>query len=268
MDQRLPPSLRPLLDDYLARLRRDLPDLLDGLYVYGSVALGAFDERASDVDLLALTRRRCTTADLAALGALHRDVAARWPRPALEVSYVAREDRGLRGAAAPAHPFHHDGVLHATDAGDPNSPFRSAIGWWQVARHGIALAGPPPTELGIQVTGADLVADSRALVDAHWRAWTRSPRLVLALRHAKSVEWAVLGILRTWYTLNERDVPTKAAAADYALARLPAGWHRLIRETLAARGRMRRPGLRTALDAARFMRFMVAECDRLAPAGR
>ena len=139
MDERVPPSTRPLLDDYLARLRRDLPDPVEGVYVYGSVALGAFDERASDVDLLVLTRARATAADRAALRALHRAIAAARPQPALEASYVARADVGLRGRAAPPHPVHHGGRLHESDARDPNSPFRSAIGWWQVARHGIAL---------------------------------------------------------------------------------------------------------------------------------
>lgn len=270
MDPRLPQPLQPMLDRYLSRLHGELPGLLAGFYVYGSVAEDAWSPGASDVDGLALLARPCTPQDLAALRALHRDIAAEWPGQPFDVSYVQWADRGLTGDAAPPHPFHHDGVLHASDAGDPNSPLRAAFGWWQLQRHGMTLAGPAVAELGLAVTEADLVAGCRRLLDEHWLGWRRSPRLVASLRHAKSVDWAVLGILRTWYTLRERDVATKPAAVKYGIAHLPPRWHPLIRETLAARRQPVRRGLffrlRTWVDAALFMRVMVKECRRLCAA--
>lgn len=256
-----------MLDEYLSRVQRELPGLLAGFYVYGSVAYGAWDEHSSDVDCLALVTRHCTTDDVSLLREIHRQLTAAWPRQGLDVSYVRWADRGLRGSAAPPHPFHHDGMLHEDDDLDPNSPLRSAIGWWQVGNHGVTLLGPEASALDLQVTEADLLDDSRRLVEAHWRGWTRSPRLIASLRHAKSVDWAVLGILRAWYTIREKDVATKPVAAEYGLARLPTRWHRLIRETIEARSKPDHRGvmfrLRTAIDAALFMRFMVGECRRL-----
>lgn len=264
----IPASVRPLLEEYLSAVRARLPGLLAGCYLHGSIAYGAYDEGASDVDVLALTSRRCTPADLAVLRDIHRDIAQRWPATRLDASYVEWAERGRVGAGMQPHPYHYRNVFHDSGVFDFNSPRWAAIAWWQVRHRGITLLGPEPGQLGFDVSRAAIVAESARLVDTFWADWTRRRAQLSGLRHPAHVDWVVLGLLRTWYTLREGDVASKGAAAAYALEHLPARWHGLVRDTLELRRRPRRLGplarLARGVRAALFARFMVRECRRLA----
>lgn len=146
MDARVPAALQPMLAELLSRLQRELPGLIAGVYLYGSVAYGAFDAAASDVDCLALTTRPCGEDDLARLRQIHQQLATQWPRCDLEISYE-RSDAEL------------------------NSPFWCSILWWQIKKWDIALLGPEPAALDFQVSEAALftrfmVGECRRLVTA------------------------------------------------------------------------------------------------------
>ena len=69
---------------------RVLGDTLVGLYLTGSLSYGGFDPASSDIDFLALCRQ-CPRADeIAALSAMHRDIASQTPDWAerIEGSYI------------------------------------------------------------------------------------------------------------------------------------------------------------------------------------
>ncbi len=55
MDASIPPSIQPLIDAYLRALE-PLRGHFYGIYIYGSIALGAFEEAVSDIDVIALTQ--------------------------------------------------------------------------------------------------------------------------------------------------------------------------------------------------------------------
>ena len=52
------PAVRQQAQDVALRLREALGDTLVGVYVHGSVALGTFRPGLSDLDVIALARRR------------------------------------------------------------------------------------------------------------------------------------------------------------------------------------------------------------------
>lgn len=45
----LPPDVQAVMKAYLRALENKLPGLVTGLYLHGSIALGAFDPRFSDI---------------------------------------------------------------------------------------------------------------------------------------------------------------------------------------------------------------------------
>jgi hypothetical protein len=49
------------------------------------------------------------------------------------------------------------------------------------------------------------------------------------------IEWTVLGLLRQFYTLKERDIISKLSAGEYALQHLPLEWHPIIKEAINIR---------------------------------
>src|SRR6185295_13166120 len=87
---KVPVRVRRQLARAVEAFRRVLGTNLVGLYAHGSIATGGFDSRRSDLDLLALVRRRLSDATkrsmIERMFALSGD-----PRP-IEMSIIARED--------------------------------------------------------------------------------------------------------------------------------------------------------------------------------
>jgi predicted nucleotidyltransferase len=67
----LPAPASEVVGDLLARLDRALPGRVEGLYVVGSAAMGAFRPGRSDVDFVAIVDRNLSRAELVRLRALH-----------------------------------------------------------------------------------------------------------------------------------------------------------------------------------------------------
>src|SRR5688572_24046525 len=70
---------------YLDQVDIALPGFVEGLYVVGSLALGAWQDGPSDIDALILTSRPAGAAEVAALAKIHEGMAA---RPYLDVVYL------------------------------------------------------------------------------------------------------------------------------------------------------------------------------------
>jgi predicted nucleotidyltransferase len=60
----IPSPIQPLIDAYLQALE-PLRSHFYSIYIFGSIAFGAFEEPESDIDLVALTHREWTTPELA-----------------------------------------------------------------------------------------------------------------------------------------------------------------------------------------------------------
>jgi hypothetical protein len=259
MATELPQQVQRALDEYIGLVNGALPGLLEGLYLHGSLALGAYTPRLSDIDFIAVTGRRCTPDDIAALRAVHDTLRQRHPDLPLEGSYLQWQDLGLLENRIPPHPHIHDGVLHPSGHHDING-----VTWWLLKHQGVALLGPPAEQLGIEVDWDDLLAKMRHNLNTYWASFTRSPRRMVWLLDDYGVQWAVLGVLRQLYTFRERAVTSKVGAGRYGLLHTPARWHWLIQEAIDIReGRLRSPHrLRVgrALAARTFLQMIIAAC--------
>jgi hypothetical protein len=72
---RVPDVIKPVLDEYISMVQHRLPDLVTGVYILGSIALDAFNERLSDIDFMTLLNRSCTEDDLQQLEEIHQAMA-------------------------------------------------------------------------------------------------------------------------------------------------------------------------------------------------
>ena len=70
MEAFIPTPIQPLIDAYLDALE-PLRSHFYGIYIFGSIALGAFEELESDIDIVALTQGEWTTPELEQLKAVH-----------------------------------------------------------------------------------------------------------------------------------------------------------------------------------------------------
>jgi|SRR5215472_3511808 len=70
METRIPVSLQPLISAYLSALE-PLHTHFYGIYIHGSLALDAFEEQASDIDIVAIMQGEWTSYDLVQFKAIH-----------------------------------------------------------------------------------------------------------------------------------------------------------------------------------------------------
>jgi hypothetical protein len=247
----------------LRLIESKLPGFLSGLYLHGSIALGAFNVHLSDIDFIAFTSRRCTATDLAVLRAIHQTVATNYPRWALEGSYLQWADLGqLEESISPA-PVYHDGKLVEAAKFDVN-----AVTWWVLKQRGVTLLGPPAGALDFEVDWPLLIARMKRNLNSYWLSYTRKPERIAWLFTDYGIQWTVLGVLRQYYTFVEQDITSKVGAGEYALAHLPAQWHRLIREALRIREQTQPSLYRCkavrALAAYDFLSYLIRLSNQLA----
>jgi hypothetical protein len=232
------PPVEELVSRYLDRVDAELPGLVEGFYLVGSVALGNYRPGTSDVDFVAVTADPLGPRELATL--------ARIRRPHLDGSYRTWAD-----LAGPAE-----------KAGD------TPVTWHTLARYGIAVRGPDPSTVDIHLDPAALSAWCRGNLDGYWRSWlARSGRLasragLVALSPWATV-WVVTGVSRIHHTIATGEIISKEAAARYALATFPSRWHRVAGEALRIRRAEPGAGYRTPLarrrDVLAFGRMVVAD---------
>jgi hypothetical protein len=254
----IPAPIGPLLNDYLRLVEGELPGLLAAVYLHGSIALGAFNPRLSDIDFIAVLARRVTEREVEALRRVHAGIASRYPQWQMEGSYLQWADLGRFEDAITPYPYYAEGKLHAQGHYEINS-----VTWWVLKQHGLALRGPEPRDLDFEVDFELLLAKMAQNLNSYWASFTRRDGRLSWLLSDAGIEWAVLGVLRQHYTFRERGITSKAGAGEYALAHMPPRWHKLIREALNLREQPEAPSLYhshivRAAEASSLLRYVTA----------
>jgi len=133
------PEVEPLLEAFASGVEGVLADDLVGVYIHGSLALGGFDPRNSDVDFLVATRDVLEPDTVARLAALHRALGEQ-----LDGSYVPRDvlRRFDPGRVMHPHIESRGGRLFVDHHGGETVIYRHVL-----RECGLVLCGPTPREL-------------------------------------------------------------------------------------------------------------------------
>ena len=280
-DGRLPGEARAIVEHYLQLADRHLPGRVSGFYVVGSTALGGYRPGRSDIDFLAVVDGGLSPAELRRLRRVHVTAGARAGARALPRGrflipgtpngvYVRAQD--LTRPVTDITPLaSHTGTTFAVGRGFDVNP----VGWTVLARHGIAVRGPAPAELGLRLDGDELRDWNRRNLEDYWVPWAAGvlarPRrgLGLGLGSRWLASWGALGAPRLHCTIATGEVVTKEAAGAYAMATFDDRWRPLLRAAIAYRtgapdeARGRRDGARRAEEAARFVQEVIRSARAL-----
>ena len=205
--------------------RRVLGVDLVGSYLFGSAATGAFEPGSSDVDTVAVLRSDPTGTHLGGLEELHAGIVREMPEwdDRVEVVYLSTHAltnfRTTSPAAriSPGEPFHPIEVDQ-----------RWLIDWYQLRTVGIALHGPPVTQVAPPITQGEYVEAVRQhLSDPEWLDATVT---------ARDRSYAILTMCRGLRTLRTGEYVSKREGARWASEVMPEH-AALIADALAWRGR-------------------------------
>lgn len=251
----VPAFVKPVLDDYIAAVNNTLPGFMTGFYLHGSIALGDFHERFSDVDFITVISSRASENDINELVNIHKGLKQKYPGCLLSGSYLQAGDLGREESAIEAYPFYQDGALNPRGHHDINF-----VTWWVLKNHGIALVGTAPGALNFTMDWDQFAAATRENMNSYWAGFTQKPAKIVWLLSDYGIQWTVLGVLRQVYTLKESGITSKTGAGDYGLKISPAKWHCIIQEALGLRRREKsvyRFGLARAWDAFQFLKYAI-----------
>ena len=263
----LPAGVQPVVDAFLAAVDAEVPSVVEGLYLVGSVALHDFRPHRSDIDFVAVTARLPDPASLTVLARIHAGLQARRRRPFFDGIYTTWSDLASDPARLGQCPSAHEGRFQPAGPGD-------LIAWHTLARHGIRCRGPAVRDITVWTDAAALAAWTNTNLDTYWQRRVLDPgaRLLtpggLAGLSNWACEWCVTGVSRLHYTLATGEITSKEGAGIYALATFPDCWRRVIEEALRIRrgagGRsLYRSPLSRRRDVRAFTEMVIADAHRL-----
>ena len=217
------PAYQHVLDAYLAGLERTLrPEAVAGVYLTGSIALGDYRHGQSDLDILTLTTRPLTDAELDALDALHKELE-HGAQPHTDAHYVPRDFVGeMPPADLPGQAFVVDGVFHR------GLGHQDLVTWATLDQCGITLRGPKAETLSAGPDPAAFAAWNRGNLEEYWRAQAASVRAHFA-EHEDDRElpawlavWLGTGPGRLHRTIADGTIISKTRSAEYTAEVFPA----------------------------------------------
>lgn len=220
------PEINQLLDELLVAVQSKLGSQFVGLYLHGSLALGDLTSTRSDIDFVVVTETPLLPDLIAALQVMHQSLYAidnPWAKK-LEGAYISRQAIQRYDPAEPEFPYVNQDRFSVGSLGSD----------WVIQRHilrqhGIVVAGPPPITL---VEPIDPAALCQAVVDNFHTWWLPMLEKPERLSTREYQAFAALTLCRTLFTLTYGEIPTKSAAAAWALTHLPLRWHALIQQAL------------------------------------
>lgn len=239
----VPASVRRLVADITDGVASALGPELQGIYLFGSLVTGDFDERVSDVDLLAITRTDLDGDQLANLATLHHRLVQTHPswEDRIEIAYLsARALRTFKTARSPIAVISPGEPFHVKDAGRD-----WLLNWFIVQEHSLALVGPPAQTLVPTITIDEVREEINIQLEA-WRARVKTST------HPGFLAYAVLTACRAWDTYEKGVIRSKRESAAWVKLQMPR-WSPLIDQALHVRSQGGQVGPLDSNDAAAFV---------------
>lgn len=253
----VPPEVLARLHAFAAAVDRAAPGTLAGLYTVGSVALGDYRARLSNLDVLAVADRPWAGASLGAARRAARGLDR--PRQPARVAYLTWEDLGTDPAGVDAPCYRGRSQVAASELANPLT--------WQILRTAaVCTRGPEYPDLW----SGDVRPWATARLTGQWSAWLETaPHRPGALLLRPITTETVLEVARLQMAVRTGRVVSKLEAGT---AFTEGGRSRVQRIMKDATGYRR--GVRTSMywgpferrnDTVLFVRLATDEAADVAP---
>jgi len=252
------PEVNAVLALLLSEVRALIGEQLLGMYLNGSLSLGAFEPGSSDIDFLVITVEALTNEQVRALSDMHARLLTSG------LGYATRLEGFYLPQAVLRHPTPAN-TSYPCSAQTKGLLLVELGSDWVIQRHlvresAIVLWGPSPQMLLDVVLPGELRAAVIEQVTGFWKQQLEHPEW---LRPREEQAFAILTMCRALYTLAWGEVVSKQRAAAWAREALEAPWAQLIDRALLWRHDSRADDMTDMLN---FVRYTIARCQEQAPA--
>lgn len=227
MKQSLPQEVHQLMQAFLHLLNTYFSkDLMEGVYIYGSTALGAFDQEKSDIDFIVVLKRTANKQEIEILKDIHVQLTNENLGARLDGMYILKDDIAKTNDSLALYPYCSNGSLKVGHW-DINH-----VTWWVLKEHGIVLQGTTITKLGIATKWDDVLNTLKYNINEYWYSKAKEVRISVS---DEMVESTTTTICRILYSLENSQIISKKKALVTGLKTLPERWHLLLKEGLRIR---------------------------------
>ncbi|WP_079999572.1 aminoglycoside adenylyltransferase domain-containing protein [Bacillus mycoides] len=220
--QELPKEVKNLMDQYVNGLQDIFfNEQLVGVYVYGSIALGAFHLDTSDVDFVTVTRETVSEIEKSQISDLHKRLSKSKLGERMDGMYIPLTDLGKSNKEIAQYVYCADGKVNVGhwDVND--------VTWWTLKNRGITVTGEEANKLPFEVPWSKVVETMKYNVEQYWREKASNPYLFLI---EEWVESAVVTLGRILYTLEHETIVSKDEGLQYMMRSSNDNWKPLLQE--------------------------------------
>ena len=221
----LPIEIRPLIDELCKELKVIFADKLLGLYLHGSIAMGDFNLKSSDIDFMALLKSDVNEEEFNKLDLCHQDLCRKYKAwgSKLEGSYLLIDKLYERHPPSSKRPYINGGKLENVHHG-PEWTFEK----YTLAKEGIALLDDVLDRKAVMASLLDLKDAGKSLLKDWWQP-------LIERNQVFSDAYLVYGVLtmcRIKHTMDLGVVASKLESAHYVLKQDSNAYVGLILEAL------------------------------------
>jgi predicted nucleotidyltransferase len=218
-------NIQSLLAHLVEKFRLLLGENLVGVYLHGSLAMGCFNPRTSDVDFIVVVSEKLDVETKKAIIAFVLEPAKDAPAKGLEFSVVLLNETQHVTYPTPYELHYSEAWREVYQSGqaDYETPRRDpdlAAHFVMVRRRGICLYGRPIDEVFAE--GAEAY---------YWASIANDARDILG-KVAENPVYSILNLCRVLAFKRERLITSKAEGGSWGLANLDPQYHPLIRQAL------------------------------------
>lgn len=223
----LPTEVEQLMERYTVELKEIfLDEKIVGVYIYGSIALGAFHKETSDVDFVTVINDSVNEAEKQQLVELHKKLSDNMLGKRMDGMYIPLADLGKYNDEMNEYVYCADGKANVGHW-DIN-----AVTWWTLKNQGITVTGKEAEDLPLQIQWNDVVNTMKYNVEQYWSEKAKKPYLFFI---EEWVESAVVTMGRILYTLDHKTIVSKDRGLQYLSERSAEEWELLLKEVARIR---------------------------------
>ena len=227
-------EVNAVLHEFLVSIRAILGSHFCGMYLSGSLALGDFDLRSSDIDFVVVTDAELADDLVEALGDMHAQFDASGTPSVTKIDAVYIPQEALRCPALASGRYPQIewgdtplGTLQR-DHLENGWPIQCEI----LREHGVVVAGPEPRTL-IEPVDPDALRKASAAIAQTWQKQAHhDPAWLDWLQYGGEHAFVILTLCRILYTLDLGRVASKPVAARWAQKAAGKQWATLIERAL------------------------------------
>lgn len=232
-----------------------LNENLIGIYLFGSLTYGDFDDESSDIDLVTILKNPASEAETEKIKELHKQIEKNYPKWSKRIENSYTPQQMLTSIVPPgARPYYGEGVFYA------EAPYGNEwiINLYLLYKYGITVVGPRFNQIVKPIKVGDV---QQACVRDLFKEWEPKLREPEWLDNPHYQAYLVMNLCRILNTVMNATALSKKRSADWVKQKYQE-WKELIQTAEKWHYGMKMKQKESTLE---FLKFVIGKVKQHTP---